>query len=297
MTFPCTMYTADAGAVSVPVPFVTKLHWHDAVEILYFRKGTFQLSVDTRQYTICGETFCFIESERLHSIRSEADYLEHALLFDPSFLSASHPDEADSSLLDPLLHRQLTFPLLLSCDSPAFEEIRSEYQKLLQIFNTFGVANEDQVTLSAPASQLRVRAGLLNILAALYEQDLLQVSSGKADPRIHALKEVMLYIQEHFDAKIYIRDLAQIMNMNEQYFCRYFHKATGKTAVSYINEIRIRRAMLILSRSPDKYVSITEAASLCGFGNMGYFIESFRHLTGMSPSDYRKRILAQGNAE
>ena len=288
VTFPCTMYTADSSALERTVPFYTKLHWHDAVEILYFRRGTFQLTVNTRQMEICQETICFIESGSLHAIYSERDYREYALLFDPFFLAASHPDEAGKMLIDPLLQGTLRLPLILDRSNTAFEEIREEFVRLQKIFSETGKAHSDQKILQTPASQLRVRACILNMLAALSENDLLNISRQHADPRIDALKKVMLYIQKHYSEKIYLRDLAQIMNMNEQYFCRFFRKTTGKTPVSYINEIRIRHAALMLTRQQDHSVSVADVASECGFGNMGHFITEFRNITRTTPLDYRR---------
>ena len=289
VTFPCTMYCADAQMNAEPSPFYAKPHWHDAIEILYFRRGSFSLTVNTEPVTITQETICFVESGSLHAIYSEKEYEEYAFLFDPFFLSASHPDEAGQLLIDPLQRGQLHFPQLLTASDTGFEEICDEFMHLQQIFSRQGAARADQIILQTPASQLRVRACLLNILATLAENDLLRVSEQSTDPRADALKKVMLYIQEHYAEKIYLHDLAQIMNMNEQYFCRFFKKTTQKTPVSYINELRIRHAALLLCEEADHAIPVSEVAAACGFDNMGHFITQFRRVTGASPLEYRRQ--------
>ena len=130
--------------------------------------------------------------------------------------------------------------------------------------------------LEDAASQLRVKAALMNILATLSETGLLGEPSGKEDPRLETLKKVLGYIRDHFSEKIYLSDLAQLMNMNEQYFCRFFRMAMGKTPLTYINETRIRQASVLLQSSE---LPVAQIAEDCGFCSPGHFITAFRKFT------------------
>ena len=40
--------------------------------------------------------------------------------------------------------------------------------------------------------------------------------------RVEEIKKVLSYIKGHYDEKIYIRDLAKLINMNEQLFLPLF---------------------------------------------------------------------------
>ena len=46
LTFPCTMYVADAARQELKRSFYTKPHWHDAFELLHFEEGIFRLTVN-----------------------------------------------------------------------------------------------------------------------------------------------------------------------------------------------------------------------------------------------------------
>lgn len=66
------------------------------------------------------------------------------------------------------------------------------------------------------------------------------------DYKLHVLKQVVTYIQEHYSEKIYIQELADEVNMNPQYFCRFFKSMTGKKPTDYINHHRIEKAINLL---------------------------------------------------
>ena len=92
-------------------------------------------------------------------------------------------------------------------------------------------------------------------------------------------------LKRHYDEKIYIRDLAKLINMNEQYFCRFFKKSIGRSPMVYINEFRIRQAMHFLEDTDE---SVTEVAMECGYNNLGNFLREFHRQTGTTPLKYRK---------
>lgn len=263
------------------------MHWHDAIEILHFERGTFDFSVNMNRMTVGEDCYVFVESGRLHTIRCESGFLEQAILFEPGLLELESVDESEREVLSPLSQGTLHLPGMIGRDEASYREISAEFGKIRRIFETNGVMREDQRLVSDPAAQLRIRASLTLILAALWDAGMLSREQKPEDPRAQSLKKVIAYVREHYDTKIYIAELAAIMNMNEQYFCRFFKKAMGKAPVRYINEIRIRQAMMLLGSTQQP---VTEVAMACGFGNMGHFIEEFRKISGTTPLDYRRKV-------
>lgn len=285
-TFPCSMYFADSDNISPGKPFMTKLHWHDAVELLHFEKGTFQVFNDMEHFTVCEEAYGFIESSRLHSIRCEDNYIEQAFLFEPSLLSFSSADAASQDVIEPLIQSSVAFPKLVLASSPAFSAIAEEFHRIREVFWCTNETTGDQYRVSSPAAQLRTRASVLNILAILMDRGLLKASVNSPNQRGEALKRVIRYINNNYQKSIYLEELAGIMNMNEQYFCRFFKKVTGKTPIAYINDIRIRHAALLLEKTD---LPVTQVAMDCGCNNMGHFIAEFRKRTSHAPLEYRKK--------
>uniref|UniRef100_UPI000ABC31B4 hypothetical protein n=1 Tax=Clostridium sp. NkU-1 TaxID=1095009 RepID=UPI000ABC31B4 len=71
-------------------------------------------------------------------------------------------------------------------------------------------------------SQLQIKSSLIKMLAVLYKFRLFSDSYRDTDTRVELIKTSITFIRNHYREKIYIRDLASLVNMNEQYFCRFF---------------------------------------------------------------------------
>ncbi len=64
-----------------------------------------------------------------------------------------------------------------------------------------------------------------------------------------------------------------------------FKKLTACTPMEYLARLRIERAQTQLRETDIKIIDIAFA---CGFSSSQYFANTFRHATGMTPSEYRK---------
>lgn len=151
------------------------------------------------------------------------------------------------------------------------------------------MAGESIQNLQKNMLYLNIKAKMLELIAVAYKYDLLtrQVREGREESgTVENLKKVLQYIGEHYSSPIRLSELAELVNMNEQYFCRYFKKNIGKTITEYINVIRVEKAATALAETEDKIIDI---ASACGFDNTGYFIRRFKKEKGMTPSEYRKK--------
>ena len=126
---------------------------------------------------------------------------------------------------------------------------------------------------------------LLQFFATLEQHHLFSQTEKPDDHRVETIKTAITYIREHYQERIYIRDIASFIGLNEQYFCRFFKKAIGLSPVEFLNEYRIRQAMRLLKESA---VSVTDVCLECGYNNMGNFLREFRRYTGTTPLQYRK---------
>lgn len=282
-SFPCSMYFADSEKDS-SIRFDTKAHWHSSTELLHFEKGVFSFTVNMENIAISDECYAFVESGMIHSITSESVYRESALLFSPSVLSTRNIDSSEQNLIEPLIHGNLTLPRFIRPDMPVFAEFDRLYRQIADIFRNARDRRDDQFNLSGASDQLRCKALMMLLISTLADGGLLTASTYDPDPKAEALKSVLSYIDANYGNKIYLQDLASLMNLNEQYFSRFFKKTLGRTCVDYINDIRIRHAMKLL-RTTD--APVLDIAYSCGFGNIGHFIQTFKRATGKKPFEYR----------
>ena len=88
------------------------------------------------------------------------------------------------------------------------------------------------------------------------------------------------------NADFKIKDEIKKMGYNEDYFRRCFFEDTGKTPLEYLTDMRVNNAKSLLKQ--EKFMSILEVSSRCGFSDRFYFSRKFKQITGKSPLDYRK---------
>ena len=103
-------------------------------------------------------------------------------------------------------------------------------------------------------------------------------------------REVLLicdYIQKNIDHKITLTMLAQNVNMSENYISRLFKAETGNNIVTYINQLKMNRARILLE---DKNLSIRDIALTLGFDEPSYFNKLFFRFFNLSPTAYRKAV-------
>ena len=287
--FPCAYYHFCNPSHRLRV----RHHWHEEVEIIYLHHGSFKLDINMEPYGTDRECFLFINSGELHSLRSlSMEFDEQAVVFSPSMLLFQDYDSIDESILLPLTQNKLTFPRFLDQTSPFFSAFRSCYQQISHIFSQSKetLITGEQILTDDVISQLQIKAGILQLIGILMEAGLMCQSPRTESQKITAIKTVLSYITDHYHEKLYVQDLASQVNMNEQYFCRFFKRSIGKTPIDYINDYRLNKVIRLLETGD---AQITEICLECGVNTMGNFQRLFKRKTGITPLQYRKLYLSK----
>ena len=259
--------------------FVVALHWHEEPEIIYFQQGNFTVEINMERYEVNSECLFFVRSGELHRIVCAEPCIESAVVFSPYLLGFVSNDAAQSEIISPLAQQTLLFPRCLTPDHPAYDKILEKYRQI-----TSHLRPDEFLIPPSASDQLYIKAGLIHMLALLSENQLLHAARESHNENIDSIKTVLSFIHEHYSEKIYVKDLASLLNLNEQYFCRFFRRAVGESPISYLNGYRIRRAVDLLSATD---LPITDVCLECGFHNFGNFLREFRSQTGTTPLQYR----------
>ncbi len=98
------------------------------------------------------------------------------------------------------------------------------------------------------------------------------------------MRKIYSHIDERYQEKITLDEMANLCGLTKPAFCRYFKKTTGSTFVSFLNQYRISQAKRLLLMGKN----VGEACFECGFESLSYFNRSFKKVTGENPSVFKK---------
>jgi AraC-like DNA-binding protein len=101
------------------------------------------------------------------------------------------------------------------------------------------------------------------------------------------IQRVYRYIEENYQQKITVEEIAGITNLTTAAFCRYFKKMTRLTFTEFVNQYRINQAKKLLLQ----HKNVTEACFESGFESLSYFNKIFKRLTGENPVQFKKQFL------
>ena len=99
-----------------------------------------------------------------------------------------------------------------------------------------------------------------------------------------SLGRVMDYLSRHYSEVIRLSEVAEMVNMSESSFCRFFKQHTSKSVIDFLTDIRLGAASRALI---DSSLSIAEIGYDCGFNNLSNFNRIFKKKKGVTPSEFR----------
>jgi AraC-like DNA-binding protein len=98
------------------------------------------------------------------------------------------------------------------------------------------------------------------------------------------LNRVVEYIAANLHDGLSLSVLASVGGMNLYYFARLFKQSMGVSPHRYVLTRRIRRAEQFLRKSN---MTVLEVSLSTGFADQSHFTKVFRHLVGVSATEYR----------
>jgi len=133
---------------------------------------------------------------------------------------------------------------------------------------------------------------ILDLLGKASKSERKELSSIEFTHRLQPIEQsridkVCTYINENYKKPLRLDEAASIANMSTTAFSRFFKKSTGKTFVSYVNELRIGWACKLLIESE---MTIAEICYEVGFNNLSNFNRRFYERHKMSPRRYRQEF-------
>ncbi|MCM3626828.1 response regulator [Paenibacillus glycanilyticus] len=100
------------------------------------------------------------------------------------------------------------------------------------------------------------------------------------------IADIIGYMEEHLVQKVTLKEVASHFHFTPNYLGYLFKEETRVAFSDYLNDIRIRKASVMLD---DPRLKVYEIAENVGYKNVIYFNRMFKQATGMTPGEYRKK--------
>ena len=265
--------------------FKMEPHYHSELEIMYAVHGGCKVSC--RKTDLLWETFSLKEGEyilidcntvhRLEVIRgTPCRILNLEITLVPSSTIFSLDYFSQGSVV---LHEFLNTPSLVR---KGIDDGGSLCRTILEL--------QKQLQSNIDRSEQGLEANLL--LAQLFiELSRQRIKKHTAYQGSIYVRRALSYIDKNYDNMIGVENIATAAGISLSHLQRLFKNHTGNTLIDRVNELRIKKARLLLETSS---LPIIDIAIMVGFHNRQHFSCIFRKLTGCSPSLYKKR---KGNSQ
>lgn len=110
-------------------------------------------------------------------------------------------------------------------------------------------------------------------------------NQGSPDTRTKILQCVE-FMKQHLDQPLTLPQLAAIANMSPSHFKMLFKQHVGYACIDYFIRLRIHYASQLLDTTD---LSAKHIAALVGYEDPLWFSKAFRAITGMPPSEFRRK--------
>jgi|LSQX01.1.fsa_nt_gb AraC-like DNA-binding protein len=275
-SFPLCNYYMDITTGDV----VLDCHWHDEMEFLKVSSGKAVFQIETDYYDVHAGEAIIINSGELHAgyplENSPCSY--EAIVFSSDLLHSGSVDLIYSKYIEPIVKNRLRFKRHITGAKEWESELLLSLSKVLRL-----------VQARQPAYEMLAKSELLSMLAQLVvNSKLLVTQSGNAHGHLNLnrLKSALKYMNDNYSQKLSTRGVSAFLGISEGYFCRLFKHYFKRTPMDYLNYYRITQAIKLLEETELK---VLEVAMEVGFDNISYFISTFKHYVGITPSKYRSQ--------
>jgi transcriptional regulator GlxA family with amidase domain len=135
---------------------------------------------------------------------------------------------------------------------------------------------------------------LLELLAHLAAAPARPLASGAFEKKfemkdLERLERVLVYLTENFNGPVNLASAARVAALERTSFSHWFRRATSKSFIECLTEIRLAYAYRLLTETGR---NVTEVAFDCGFNSVSHFIHRFHQMRGMSPNEFRRHAQA-----
>lgn len=239
-----------------------RMHWHEDIEIQYVIEGVNIARCGNDIVEIPEGSFYIINSTEIH--QSIGGKRRHAFIQFPPSLLGNNKIILKRVVCDPYLSEIMQKMLAEQSSGDELSELNIQGYAFL----------------------------LITHLCRNYAYDTVDERAyGNYSEKRIRLNKCIKYMHDNYNKDIPLSLVADMANVSKYHFCNMFKEFTGQTFKEYHNNLRISKAVELLSATD---IPVTEIAFLCGFNDSNYFSRKFHQITGKTPLAMREELKEKG---
>ncbi|MBQ0736121.1 AraC family transcriptional regulator [Aquimarina celericrescens] len=252
---------------------IVSWHLHPEYELVFIKSGSGSIQIDSHHENYDNGLLVFLGPNIPHMPFGNKEFknnVEVVIQFPESFVTEklAHFPEFDT----------LTAFIKRSCNAIIFSS--ESHKKLRSQFLKFNKQNDTEKLLNF--------IDILHQLSFSKNQRTIRKAPLSLDINKHSferISKVYQYVNDHYAKEVRSENLAKILGLTPNSFCRVFKTATNRNFIDFLNEFRIKKAQECFDNNE---ISITEVMYLSGFNDPSYFSRQFKKYAGVSPSTYNQ---------
>ena len=251
-------------------------HWHPEIEITYVQKGTMCYKVNHMVYHLKEGDIVFNNSGALHSgtMENQEDCAYIPVTFDPRLIYGFFQSTINSKYVDPVIQDSM-LPAICIDQSESWHKPFREY--LLRI-----IALDEK---KPDFYELDITICLQSMWRLLLEHITYEPQASRENSlEYDRIKKILSYIEENYQNKITLNDIAGHIHLCESECTRLFKRHMNTTLFAFLQEYRIERSLEFLQADQP----VSAVADKAGFSDPNYYSKVFAKIKGCSPREYRK---------
>ena len=251
-------------------------HWHPEIEITYVQKGTMCYKVNHMVYHLKEGDIVFNNSGALHSgtMENQKDCAYIPVTFDSRLIYGFFQSTVNSKYVDPVIQDSMLPAICIDQSEPWHKPFRKYLLRIIDLDEKKPDFYELDITICL---QSMWRLLLEHIT---YEPQASRENSLEYD----RIKKILSYIEENYQNKITLNDIAGHIHLCESECTRLFKRHMNTTLFAFLQEYRIERSLEFLQADQP----VSAVADKAGFSDPNYYSKVFAKIKGCSPREYRK---------
>ncbi len=259
-----------AALVSSRFRLRTELHTHDFFEMMYVLEGSGTHAINDRALPLAAGDLVFVRPRDCHAIavRPGSNLL---------FVNIAFPADAWAAFcaLAGLTHD--AFSAQSRTPAPTVRVLAERRDECARAFHRALRAFQE-----APSRLELCRFWALTVPILLRPVELVEDDADAALPTW--LRTACWAMRDECNLRLGLVRFVELSGVSSAHLSRTLKASCNQTPTAFINDLRVKRAALLLRTTTQE---IIEIAAACGFANLSYFYRLFGRRFGTSPRAFR----------